>query len=171
MANNPLALTTKALILLEDRIERPSWLRPACPARSSTAPRTMSGHLNSSPAWPGLFGRWKSALNTPAIPPLQVEPGATAAALTGVWRRLGGLEPGRSGYTQRMTVRAALTAGTAAPGDARRLVADKVAEWGLDDIGDDLRLIASELVTNALIHTLDPWRSACQQVLTTSGLK
>ena len=55
-----------------------------------------------------------------------------------------------------MTVRAAVTAGAAAPRDARRLVADQVTEWGLDDVRDDLRLIASELVTNALIHTSGP---------------
>jgi len=35
---------------------------------------------------------------------------------------------------------------------ARRLVREALAEWGLDDYADHMVLISSELVTNALRH-------------------
>ncbi|GAA3935183.1 ATP-binding protein [Actinomadura viridis] len=50
-----------------------------------------------------------------------------------------------------MTCLAARTA----PGQARTLVELRLASWGLARLRDDATLIASELVTNAVIHTPD----------------
>lgn len=156
LANNPLALTVKALILLEEPDRTAELANTGVPTAVVYGTDDDVWSPQQQSAMATTLGALEVRIDHAGHSPAADQPRATAAALTGVWRRLGGLEPGRSGYTQRMTVRAALTAGTAAPGDARRLVADKVAEWGLDDIGDDLRLIASELVTNALIHTPGP---------------
>ncbi len=156
LANNPLALTAKALILLEesDRTAQLVSTGVPCAVLYGTDDDVWSPAQQSAMA--RELGALEVRIDHAGHSPAADQPRATAAALVGIWRRLGGLEPDRSGYHQVMTVRAALTAGTAAPRDARRLVADQVTEWGLDDVRDDLRLIASELVTNALIHTAGP---------------
>ncbi|WP_165966729.1 ATP-binding protein [Actinomadura sp. 7K507] len=47
-----------------------------------------------------------------------------------------------------MTFRAVRTV----PGQVRGLVTSRLAAWGLDGVGDDVELIASELVTNSVQH-------------------
>lgn len=46
---------------------------------------------------------------------------------------------------------------------ARRTVHDTLAAWGLDNLADDMVLVASELVTNALQHTSGPIVMVLQQ--------
>ncbi|WP_030164566.1 ATP-binding protein [Streptomyces sp. NRRL S-813] len=40
--------------------------------------------------------------------------------------------------------------------DARRRVAGRLSEWGLDDLEDDTALVVSELVTNAVRYARGP---------------
>lgn len=46
---------------------------------------------------------------------------------------------------------------------ARRTVHDTLAVWGLDELVDDMVLVASELVTNALQHAAGPIVMVLQQ--------
>ena len=46
---------------------------------------------------------------------------------------------------------------------ARRTVHDTLAAWGLDNLADDMVLVASELVTNALQHASGPIVMVLQQ--------
>ncbi|MEH0424539.1 ATP-binding protein [Streptomyces sp. B21-083] len=46
---------------------------------------------------------------------------------------------------------------------ARRTVHDTLATWGLDNLADDMVLVASELVTNALQHASGPIVMVLQQ--------
>jgi len=48
--------------------------------------------------------------------------------------------------------------GPRGPGQARRAVAECASRLGLDDVGDDLLLVVSELVTNAVRHGAPPVR-------------
>lgn len=48
-----------------------------------------------------------------------------------------------------------LPAAAKSPCEARRFIAARLAEWGLEDDGD-VSLAASELVTNALLHARTP---------------
>lgn len=50
-----------------------------------------------------------------------------------------------------------LPAATTSPTSARSFVRDLCEEWGLPDLADDLALLASELVTNAVVHAGSPW--------------
>lgn len=52
-------------------------------------------------------------------------------------------------HTERMTT---LSGETPSAGAARRLVTDALARWGSHDLIDVVRLLTSELVTNAAIH-------------------
>lgn len=52
--------------------------------------------------------------------------------------------------------RIALPSGTAAPAKARAATAGLVAEWHLETLSDDLALVVSELVTNAVLHGRPP---------------
>lgn len=45
-----------------------------------------------------------------------------------------------------------------APSQARRLIRDQLARWGLDEHADTTGLLATELVTNALTHARGPIR-------------
>ena len=44
----------------------------------------------------------------------------------------------------------------AAAAAARRFVADRCGDWGLDEVCADLALPVSELVTNAVLHARSP---------------
>ncbi len=52
----------------------------------------------------------------------------------------------------------AVECGPRGPGQARRAVAECAARLGLEEVGEDLLLIASELVTNAVRHGAPPVR-------------
>jgi anti-sigma regulatory factor (Ser/Thr protein kinase) len=43
-----------------------------------------------------------------------------------------------------------------APAAARRIVSSVLSEWELTDLGDDARLVVSELVSNAVRHASGP---------------
>lgn len=55
-----------------------------------------------------------------------------------------------------------LPASPSAPGAARRFVKEACDRWGLVDLADDLALLVSELVTNAVLH------AASRSILTVS---
>jgi pimeloyl-ACP methyl ester carboxylesterase len=156
LANNPLALRAKALILLEEPDRCAQLAATGVPAAVVYGTDDDVWSPATQAAMARELGAVEVVVDRAGHSPAADQPRATAAALIGIWRRLSGLDEGKNGYDHIMTVPAAVTTGAAAPRDARRLVADRVAEWGLHDIGDDLRLIASELVTNALIHTPGP---------------
>nr|WP_180218270.1 ATP-binding protein [Streptomyces albus] len=46
-------------------------------------------------------------------------------------------------------------------GAARDFATKTLAEWGLDELQEDLRLCVSELATNALLHGVPPGREFC----------
>jgi anti-sigma regulatory factor (Ser/Thr protein kinase) len=52
----------------------------------------------------------------------------------------------------RATVRSTFSANPASVSDARRFVRDTLRGWGAAETIDDAELLASELVTNAVIH-------------------
>lgn len=56
---------------------------------------------------------------------------------------------------QRRSARLSLPPKATSPARARRFVVDTLAEWDADG-GDDLVLVVSELVTNALLHARTP---------------
>ena len=56
---------------------------------------------------------------------------------------------------QRRSVRLSLPPKATSPARARRFVLETLTAWGVDG-GDDLVLLASELVTNALLHARTP---------------
>lgn len=49
-----------------------------------------------------------------------------------------------------------LPAGPAVVGKARQLVTETLAEWDMADFADEVTLIVSELVTNAIVHAAPP---------------
>jgi hypothetical protein len=51
-----------------------------------------------------------------------------------------------------------LTAGPAAPAEARRYVRSAIRSWGVSADPDTAMLLTSELVTNAIMHTSGPVR-------------
>lgn len=51
-----------------------------------------------------------------------------------------------------VTARRGLPASTASAGEARRFVDDVLAQWDCQPILDDVQLLVSELVTNAVVH-------------------
>src|SRR5215472_15693970 len=57
----------------------------------------------------------------------------------------------------------------AAVGPARALVRDAVREWGAQAVLDDAVLIASELVTNAIVHPGTAAEVSCSLVRDESG--
>ncbi|MHB1585182.1 MAG: ATP-binding protein [Acidimicrobiales bacterium] len=56
-----------------------------------------------------------------------------------------------AGTTPR-SARLALPAGPDSPGQARRFVQRQLSGWGLDGLVDDISLVTTELVTNAVLH-------------------
>jgi anti-sigma regulatory factor (Ser/Thr protein kinase) len=56
-----------------------------------------------------------------------------------------------AGPTSR-SVRLALPAGPDSPGQARRFVQRQLSDWGLGGLVDDISLVTTELVTNAVLH-------------------
>lgn len=50
------------------------------------------------------------------------------------------------------SARVTLPAGPDSPGQARRFVQRQLSGWGLDGLVDDVCLVATELVTNAVLH-------------------
>lgn len=53
----------------------------------------------------------------------------------------------------RRRVNTALESAATAPGHARALVRESCSRWGVDRLTDDVQLVATELVENALKHT------------------
>lgn len=58
---------------------------------------------------------------------------------------------------------AELTAAPATAADAREQVTSYLAEHGLTDLCDPVRVVASELVTNALVHARTPFTVTLSQ--------
>jgi anti-sigma regulatory factor (Ser/Thr protein kinase) len=58
-----------------------------------------------------------------------------------------------------------LPAAPQSAGIARRFAAARLAEWGLADLSDDVDLIISELITNALLHARTQLRSDPEAVV------
>ena len=58
---------------------------------------------------------------------------------------------------------AELTAAPATAADARELVTTYLAEHGLSDLCDPVRVVVSELVTNALVHARKPFTVTLSQ--------
>ena len=63
-------------------------------------------------------------------------------------------ERGVHGISARVSAPLALV--DTAPRQARRILHEALAEWGLGHLADAAGLIVSELVTNAVIHGLEP---------------
>ncbi|WP_308346484.1 ATP-binding protein [Streptomyces sp. ISL-66] len=53
---------------------------------------------------------------------------------------------------------------------ARQFVGDTLGEWGIGDRRDDIRLCASELATNAVLHGVPQGREFAVRVVWVSGL-
>ncbi|MFI2237116.1 ATP-binding protein [Streptomyces chrestomyceticus] len=53
---------------------------------------------------------------------------------------------------------------------ARDFVSSCLAEWGMADRLEDIRLCASELATNAVLHGVPPGREFCVQIEVRGGL-
>ncbi|MFI6575183.1 ATP-binding protein [Nocardiopsis sp. NPDC050513] len=84
---------------------------------------------------------------------------ATGGLLGGWWEcTLGRLDAGECARTPD-TVARAFEATPDSVRAARELAAGAVEEWGLAEVGDDLRLIVSELVGNACRHAVPEGRS------------
>ncbi|MEW2416264.1 ATP-binding protein [Streptomyces sp. NPDC046866] len=52
----------------------------------------------------------------------------------------------------------------------RQFVGDTLGQWGIADRGDDIRLCASELATNAVLHGVPHGREFCVRLLWEQGL-
>ncbi|KAB1141775.1 ATP-binding protein [Streptomyces luteolifulvus] len=58
-----------------------------------------------------------------------------------------------------------------APSQARRLIRDQLTRWGLDEQADIAELLATELVTNALMHARGPIRLSLSRSLLKGALR
>jgi hypothetical protein len=75
----------------------------------------------------------------------------------------GPLDPGQ-GVIPAVLARTAILEPTSESGRAvRRMVGELVEEWGLADVGEDAALCATELVTNAMLHTREDFTVAIRQ--------
>ena len=174
--NNPHALHAKAGILLGEA-DRTAEL-----AATNLPLAVLTGHNDDVwlPPVQAEMARRLGAVDVGVAEaghsPASDQPSATAAALVGVLRALdpgspghggadggapgqlapGGFNRADSGYEAGMSVTSALPQDSGAAREARRIVESQLAAWGVDFVRDDLQLIASELVTNALTHADGP---------------
>ena len=67
----------------------------------------------------------------------------------------GGLIPASPGARVRC-LEVELPPATTTPADARQIARQACRDWGLPDAADDVSLVVSELVTNAVVHAKTP---------------
>ena len=63
---------------------------------------------------------------------------------------------GKRGYTEGMELRSPVPGTPESVGAARRTIVRQLQAWGLNSNIDDMQLVASELITNALRYGADP---------------
>lgn len=175
---NPLALAGKARLL----IESPDNVDQLAPLLAAGRPPTLVAYGSDDNRWTPaqqdqmarrLGARrvcWWQTAHSPAIE----HPTWCAAVLEGFFSDVldcdagpvpetlslieptVGLDLDPVGYTANVELRLPVVASPPAVGQARRTIARQLQAWGLTDQIDDLQLIVSELVTNALRHVGGP---------------
>ena len=63
---------------------------------------------------------------------------------------------GRRGYTHGMELRSPVPSTPEAVGAARRTIVRQLEAWGIDDVIDDMQIVVSELITNAVRYGENP---------------
>jgi anti-sigma regulatory factor (Ser/Thr protein kinase) len=103
--------------------------------------------------------RWPETAHSPAaerptwcVPVLE----AFFADVTGQPGRPLRFADGSRGYTERMELRSPVASTPAAVSQARKMLARQLQAWELDEVIDDLQIVASELVTNAIRYGTSP---------------
>lgn len=178
VGSNPAALAGKALIL----IQSPDTIDDLTPLLRTARLPTLVAYGEDdnrwTPAEQDLMAhrlgvrrfRWPQTAHSPAAE----HPDWCAAVLEGFWsdaidhdanpvsslhgrRDLNhGLFSDPVGYTDGMELRLPVDASPRAVGQARRTVSRQLQAWGITAQIDDLQLLVSELVTNALQHVGGP---------------
>ena len=166
-SNNPHALSAKAEILIEieDAVDVLADL-----AATAGLPTLVAYGANDD-RWPPdqqeqmayRLGarrlRWPNAAHSPnAEQPEMCSAGlegflADVASTTG---RSIEFPNGRLGYTEGMELRSPVPGTPESVGAARRTIVRQLEAWGLDAVVDDMQLVASELITNAVRYGADP---------------
>ena len=166
-SNNPHALSAKAEILIEidDAIDVLADL-----AATAGLP-TLVAYGENDDRWPPdeqelmahRLGarrlRWPNAAHSPnAEQPEMCAAGLEAflADVASTTARAIAFPDGRRGYTSGMELRAPVASTPEAVGPARRAVVRQLEAWGLDDAVDDMQIVASELITNAIRYGANP---------------
>lgn len=167
LANNPRALEAKARILIE-----------AHDTVDELATVISNASLPTLVAYGELDNRWTPAEQLEMAARLNARrflfPGAghspnseiphwCAAALEGFFADSVGISAApvafadlHHGYNDGMELLAPVASTPEAVGEARRMLARQLVAWGLDGAVDDLALLASELVTNAVRYGKSP---------------
>ncbi|NQU38279.1 MAG: alpha/beta fold hydrolase [Actinobacteria bacterium] len=167
LANNPVALAAKAQILIDvnDTVDQ------LAAAVSTADLPTLVAYGELDNRWPpaeqlemaGRLGARRFLFPGAGHSPNAEIPHWCAAALEGFFAdsvNISALPVAfadlHQGYNDGMELLAPVQSTPEAAGEARRMLARQLVAWGLEDAVDDLELLASELVTNAIRYGKTP---------------
>lgn len=175
LRNNPHALRAKAEILLTEPDRSDELAAAGLPLAVVTGSADDVWLPSTQADMARRIGALDVGIADAGHSPAADQPSATGAALVGLLRILTERTPehgagtatahswtperlgtSRAGYDGGMSVTSALPQDSGAAREARKLVESQLSAWGVEFVRDDLQLIASELVTNALTHTDGP---------------
>ena len=166
-SNNPHALSAKAEILIEidDAVDVLADL-----AATAGLP-TLVAFGENDDRWPpdeqeemayrlgARRVRWPHAAHSPNAE----QPEMCSAGLEGFFADVASttgrsieFPDGKRGYTEGMELRSPVPGTPESVGAARRTIVRQLQAWGLNASIDDMQLVASELITNALRYGADP---------------
>lgn len=117
-------------------------------ARRFVWPQTGHSPPAEHPAWFAgvMAGFWSDVAGT--------TPNVVFGATKNPWPA--GVSLDSAGYTAGMELRSPVETSPRAVGQARRMIARQLQAWGIDSRIDDLEIVASELVTNAVRYGAGP---------------